>query len=159
MQPAGNYSYRTILLCILLVGLSACIGSYGRLQRSNAVSNTFERHEVLADYRYYTTGPEGRPTAILAVQKQFTLKSRLWDPVEMTSARLDRMVDAMTDQLGVTPVILGGVITDPEGRQAGLWYSPYSSTTIRFEPDNIMLVSLPSPASDPFLLDVGRHRR
>ena len=52
-----------------------------------------------------------------------------------------------------------GVITDPEGRQAGLWYSPYSSTTIRFEPDNIMLVSLPSPASDPFLMDTGRHRR
>jgi hypothetical protein len=113
----------------------------------------------LADYRYYATGPEARPTAILAVQKQFTLKSRLWDPVEMTSARLKRMVDAMTDQLGFTTVIMGGVITDPEGRQAGLWYSPYSSTTIRFEPDNIMQVSLPSPASDPFLMDTGRHRR
>jgi hypothetical protein len=56
----------------------------------------------------------------------------------------------MTDQLGVTPVIMGGIITDPDGRQAGLWYSPYSSTTIRFEPDNIMLVSLPSTADDRF---------
>jgi hypothetical protein len=143
----------------LLICLTACIGSYGRLQRSSAVSSTFESHEVLADYRYYATGPEARPTAILAVQKQFTLKSRLWDPVEMTSARLKRMVDAMTDQLGFTTVIMGGVITDPEGRRAGLWYSPYSSTTIRFEPDNIMQVSLPSPASDPFLMDTGRHRR
>jgi hypothetical protein len=141
------------------MGLSACLGSYGRLQRSSEVSKTFERHEVLDDHRYYATGPEARPTAILAVQRQFTLKSRLWNPVDMTPEQLKRLVDAMTDQLGFTPVIMGGIITDPEGRQAGLWYSPYSSTTIRFEPDNIMWVSLPSPASDPFILDGGRTRR
>ena len=64
----------------------------------------------------------------------------------------------MTDQLGFTPAIMGGAITDPEGRQAGVWYSLYSQVTIRFEPDNVIVVSLPSPDSGPLRLD-GRPGR
>ena len=144
-------------LSVVIFALTACIGSYGRLQRSNDVSKTFERHEIRADHRYYATGPEARPMAILAVNRTYTLKSSLWRSVDMTPEMLGRLVVAMTDQLGYTPVILGAVITDPDGNQAGLWYSPHSSISIRFEPENIMIVSLPSTESDPIHRGRGRH--
>ena len=144
-------------LSLVIFSLTACLGSYGRLQRSNDVSKTFERHEVRADHRYYTTGPEARPMAILAVNRAYTLKSSLWRAVDMTPDLLGRLVVGMTDQLGYTPAILGAVITDPDGKQAGLGYSPHSSISIRFEPENIMIVSLPSTESDPIHRGRGRH--
>jgi len=145
------------LLAMLLILTVACTANYGRLQRSNDVSKTFERHEVLADHAYYATGPEARPTAILAIHRSYTLKPGLWRSVEMTPELLSRLVDAMTDQLGFTPAILGAVIADPAGKQAGVWYSLYSRTTIRFEPENVLVVSLPSPDNDPFATDGGRR--
>jgi hypothetical protein len=131
--------------CCLAVLLAACAANYGRLQRSETVGRIFERHEVLADHAYFTTGSEAQPTAILAIQHAYTLKTELWRPVEMTPDRLKRLVDAMTNQLGFAPVIMGGRIVDPAGKPVGLWYSRESSPTIRFEPDNIIVVSPPTP--------------
>ena len=141
---------------LAMLGLAGCFGNYGRLQRSNDVAKTFERHEVLADHTYYVTGPEARPTAILAIDRSYTLKPGFWRPVDMTPALLNRLVDAMTDQLGFTPAILGGVITDPSGKRAGVMYSLYSRTTIRFEPGNVIVISLPKPDNDPFPMN-GRR--
>ena len=145
------------LLAMLVTLTVACTGNYGRLQRSNDVSKTFERHEVLADHAYYATGPEARPTAILAIHRTYTLKPGLWRSVKMTPELLNRLVDAMTDQLGFMPAILGGVIADPAGKQAGVWYSFYSRTTVRFEPENVIVVSLPARDNDPLLMDGGRR--
>jgi hypothetical protein len=143
-------------LALLLSLAAACAGTYGSLQRSNDVSRAFERHEVLVDHTYYATGPEARPTAILAVHRSYTLKTGLWRPVDMTPELLNRLVDAMTDQLGFTPAILGGVIADPSGNRAGVMYSLYSRMTIRFEPENVIVVSLPKPDNDPFFRNGGR---
>ena len=140
-------------LCAILLFLTACSGSYGRLVRSNDVGNLFERHEVLPDHRYFVTGPQARPKAILAVHRSYTLQPGLWRPVEMTPELLKRLVDAMTDQLGFTPAIMGSVILDPQGKQVGAWYSHYGRTTIHFEPDNIIAISLPSPDSGPLPYD------
>jgi hypothetical protein len=155
-NETGRWLLETALLFALLC-LAGCSGSYGRVQSSNDISKAFERHEVLADHAYFATGPEARPTAILAIHRTYTLKPGLWRSVDMTSALLKRLVDAMTDQLGFTPATLGGVITDPAGKRAGVWYSLYSRTTIRFEPENVIVVSLPGPDSDPFRMN--RNRR
>jgi hypothetical protein len=75
----------------------------------------------------------------------------------MTPELLKRLVDAMTGHLGFTPAIMGASITDPQGKQIGLWYSPYSNTAIRFEPENRVVVSLPSKDPDPFILERGKR--
>ncbi|WP_372682903.1 hypothetical protein [Desulfosarcina sp.] len=149
---------RLLPIAALLAALAvACTANYGRLQRSNDVSKTFERYEVLADHAYYATGPAARPTAILAIHRSYTLKPGLWRSVDMTPELLSRLVDAMTDQLGFTPAILGGVIADPAGKQVGVWYSLYRRTTIRLEPENVIVVSLPTPDNDPFPMGGGRR--
>jgi hypothetical protein len=140
-----------------MLALAACAGNYGRLQRSNEVGQAFERYEVLADHAYYATGPEARPTAILAIGRAYALKPGLWRPVDMTTGLLQRLVDAMTDQLGYTPAILGGVIVDPAGNRAGVYYSRFSRITIRFEPENTIVVSLPGPDGDPLLMNRDRR--
>jgi len=132
-----------VVLLVFPVGMVACSDSYGRLSRSNAISRIFESHEVLPDHNYYTTGPQARPTAILAIHRSYKLKSGLWRSVEMTTPRLKHAVDAMTDQLGFTPGINGSAIINPEGLQVGIWYSHFHRTTIRFEPATVIVVSQP----------------
>jgi hypothetical protein len=142
---------------VILTVLAACSGSYGRIERSNDVGKLFERYEILPDHRYFVTGPQAHPKAILAIHRSYTLQPGLWRPVEMTPELLNRLVDAMTGQLGFTPAIMGASVTNPEGKQIGVWYSPYSRTTIRFEPDNVVVISLPSKDSDPLILDRGKR--
>lgn len=146
-----------LTLCAIVTFLAACAGSYGRIARSKAVGKLFERYEVLPDHRYFVTGPQTRPKAILAVHRSYTLQPGLWRAVEMTPELLKRLVDAMTGQLGFAPAIMGAVVTDPRGQQIGVWYSPYSHTAIRFEPDNVVVVSLPSKDPAPLILDRGKR--
>jgi hypothetical protein len=75
----------------------------------------------------------------------------------MTPELLNRLVDAMTGHLGFTPAIMGAIVTNPQGEQIGVWYSPYSHTAIRFEPENVVVVSLPSKDTDPLILDRGKR--
>lgn len=153
MKSLPAIRVQCLLLCTIFLLLAACSGSYGRLVRSNDVGNLFERHEILPDHRYFVTGPQARPNAILAVHRSYTLQPGMWRPMEMTPEMLKRLVDAMTGQLGFTPAIMGASVTNPEGKQIGVWYSPYNQTAIRFEPDNVVVVSLPSKDSDPLILD------
>jgi len=146
-----------LLLCAIFMLLAACSGSYGRLVRSNDVGNLFERYELLPDHRYFITGPQASPKAILALSQPYTLQPGLWRPVEMTPELLKRLVDAMTGQLGFSPAIMGAIVTDPQGERIGVWYSLYSNTVIRFEPDNVVVISLPSKDSGPLILDRGRR--
>lgn len=146
-----------LTLWVILTVLAACAGSYGRIERSNDVGKLFERHEVLPDHRYFVTGPQANPNAILAVHRSYTLQPGLWRSVEMTPELLKRLVDAMTGQLGFTPAVMGASVTNPQGKQIGIWYSPYSQTAVRFEPDNVVVVSLPSKDSDPLILDHGKR--
>ncbi|MFO7713196.1 hypothetical protein [Desulfosarcina sp.] len=44
-------------------------------------------------------------------------------------------------------------MVDPEGKPVGMWYSRRSLTTIRFEPDGVIAVSLPDPGSEPALMN------
>ncbi|BBO68711.1 hypothetical protein DSCA_26410 [Desulfosarcina alkanivorans] len=157
MKPVTGHFWTYLFLILAITGVTGCTGTYGRVQSSKDISEVFERHEVLANHSYYATGPEARPTAVLAIDRAYTLKPGLWRSVDMTPALLERLVDAMTDQLGFTPATLGGVITDPAGQRAGVWYSLYSRTTIRFEPGNVIIVSLPGPDRDPFRMN--RNRR
>lgn len=138
---------------LALLSLVACAGNYGQLERSSEVSQIFEGHEVLADHLYFTSGSEFKPTAILGIRNDYTLKPGLWRPVEMDTKMLQRLIDAMTDQLGFTPSIMGAAITNPDGQRVGVWYSRDSHITIRFEDDNVIAVSLPSQSSDPSLND------
>ena len=147
---------RRLGVCRWLLGLllvTACAGAYGSLQRSSAVGRAFERSEVLEDHRYYTAGSEAQPTAIMAIRRDYTLETELWRSVDMTPDMLERLVDAMTQQLGFSPAIMGSAILDPRGRQIGVWYSPVGRTTIRFGSDNVITVSLPGPGPRPPFID------
>jgi len=67
-----------LVLFVLIFALSACAENYGRVQKNGKIDQIFTTYQVLDDHRYYISGPESRPEAILGVHKDYTLETTQW---------------------------------------------------------------------------------
>lgn len=134
------------LVSLLVLSLAGCAGRHGRFVYDEAVDQVFEELTVLSDHRYYFTGPESRPDAIIAIDKRYTLKSKLWKPVEMTSEKLKHWVDNPARRARFYPYTYGRYIVSDDGRRIGLWYSLRdwrAFVTIKMLDDTTVQVSTP----------------
>ena len=121
-----------VLGFVILAVIAGCAAGTGaRLDRSLEVLNDFMAARVLPDHRYYTTGPQGAPDAILGVSTDYTLVSDRWTGKEMTPELLRRLVGRMNTEF-LSPVVglLGAHVLGPEGQRIGVWYSGVGLTTV-----------------------------
>jgi hypothetical protein len=143
---------RCLLAGLLLLLLGGCAatgpqGPQGRLERSDEVRKIFESNTVLPNHVYYFSGPEAEPEAIIGIHADFTLQGRYWYRVDLTQEKLqswNRMIDnahRFRNSYG------GARIMAPDGRQAGVWYSRFDHTVIRFPDAQTILMYTPEPPS------------
>ena len=156
-----TYHKRIWISCFgfsLLIGfmfLSGCASRYGRLQANRDVTNLFETYQILGDYRYYYSGPDARPYAVMGIHREYSLGSKLWKPVDLTEAQLKSWIQSgMHRRFFRTPY--GYDILDSTGKRIGIWYSMWPTTTIKTESDNRVMVYTPfsnsgsvTPPNDP----------
>ena len=123
----------------------------GTLKLSSEVSDIFQSYRVLPNHKYYYTGSDTKPQAIIGIDQKYTLETRLWkEAPDLTSEQLKKWVDQM---LGFRPPVrtFGSYILSATGQQVGVWYSQYSITTVKVEADNQVMVYPPTPAAQPVL--------
>jgi len=128
--------------CLLMVSLLAgCAskqearGNNGTLKLSLEVSQIFETYQVLPEYRYYYTGSVTKPNAIMGIDRNYTLDTRLWNEVvNLTPEQLKKRVDLMNGFRPPTRTF-GAYILDGSGEQVGIWYSPYNDAPVAVQPD------------------------
>ncbi len=141
------------IFIVLLVVIGGCAGSgyYGRLQRNRDADQIFKTYQVLPDHKYYFTGPDGRPDAIMGIQDKYTLETTQWTLFSPTGNTLARGIDAINFHHGtrVRYYPYGFFILDPEGNRLGIWYSIWDWTTIIVKEDNRIEV-FPPAKKDPF---------
>jgi hypothetical protein len=133
-------------LFFFIVFMSCAGANYGGLRFSRDVSNLFESYQVLDSHSYYYSGSDARPNGILGLQKNYTLRSKLWKPVELTPDQLRLWVNMMTDHRGTSIRIYGSHVIAPDGTEIGIWYSPWDWTTVKMEDDRHVLIGTPSPS-------------
>jgi len=136
-----------VLICLAVLALVACGGSYGTLQRSSAVDRQFEAYEIDPNYNYFYSGSDNKPRAIIGLEKNYTLVSKLWKPVDLTPDRLNNWIEEMTNFKGYALRNLGSNILDGQGQAIGIWYSLEDFTTIRMLGDK--QVSIYPPVGRP----------
>lgn len=122
---------------------------FGTLKLSSEVSDIFQAYQVLPNHKYYYTGSDTKPLAIIGIDQNYTLETRLWKAApDLTSEQLKKWVDQM---LGFRPPVLtyGSYILSATGQQIGVWYSQYSITTVKVEANNQVMVYPPTPAAQP----------
>jgi hypothetical protein len=81
------------LFLALCLALTACTGqifrNYGRIDPNGKVTDAFERYEVNPDFRYYISGADLSPNALLGLHREYRLDpTTLWREVEMTPERM-----------------------------------------------------------------------
>jgi hypothetical protein len=141
---------------ILMIGLLAgCASSpearqnLGTLRLSSEVSQIFETHQVLPNHRYYVSGSNTRPDAIIGIDQNYSLDTRLWrEAADLGSEQLRRWVDQINGFRPPTRT-LGSAILSANGEQVGVWYSHFNSTTVRVEANNQIMVFPPNQSRRP----------
>jgi hypothetical protein len=151
-----KWPLRQIAAWILMIGLLAACASgpearenLGTLKLSREVSQIFENYQVLSNYKYYFTGSQTKPLAIMGIDRKYTLVSRIWkEAADLTPEQLKRWVDQILEFLPPMRTY-GAHILGADGQQVGIWYSPYDETTVRMLADNQIEVVPPSYARKP----------
>lgn len=143
-----------VILFALLVSLAAvfsgCSANYGRLKLSKEVEKTFENAVVLSDHKYYYSGGDFRPRAILAIHNSYKLKTSLWKEVDLDPEQLRKWILFMTEFRGYNFRTFGSRVLDPEGKQVGIWYSAWNRTPVKMFGENEVAVYPPMVGTEVF---------
>ena len=138
-----------LFLAICLV-LTACTGqifrNYGRIDPNRAVTDAFERYEVNPAFRYYVSGADLNPNALMGLHSGFRLDPEtLWREVSMTPERMKGIVEGMrTKASEFFQFQYGYEITDNGGRPIGVWYSILEARTfVRMNEDGTVRIDTP----------------
>jgi hypothetical protein len=133
---------RALLAAVVLGLLTGCLANYGRLEIDRSVEQSFRNHDMLDGYRYYHSGRENKPSAIIGIDPAFQFSSKFWTAIE--PSQFATMVGRMHPDYGF---LYGAYILAPDGRRAGVWYSWVNTFTARFEEDRIIVFS-PEPHAE-----------
>jgi hypothetical protein len=138
-----NRLFTVIGLGLLFLLFSCTTSNYGKLQPSPEITKIFDDYRILSDHSYYYSGLQGVPDAIVGIQTGYSLKSKTWQPVDLSSQMLNKWVYRMTSVHLVTP--RGAWILGPDGHRIGVWYSARHQATVRVEQGNRVVVVPPLP--------------
>ena len=138
------------LLLMLIAVFSGCSANYGRLNLSKEVEKTFENAVVLPDHKYYYSGGDFRPRAILAIHNSYKLRTSLWKEVDLEPEQLKNWILFMTEFRGYSFRTYGSRVLDPEGKQLGIWYSAWNRTPVKMLGENEVAVYPPMVGTEVF---------
>ncbi|MBN2515764.1 MAG: hypothetical protein JXC33_06990 [Deltaproteobacteria bacterium] len=150
-----NWVFTLFLVSITALFLfSGCAGmyvntkGYGTIRPNKAVTQAFESYAVKPDHVYYVSGSESHPTAIIAIDKRYTLETDLWkrrvvDPDKASYPKdapyplgikftLRYYVDGMQHMAHSEQYfsLTGFDILDDKGNDIGDWYSLLNAKTV-----------------------------
>jgi len=115
----GQRAWRfTVLATVLALG--ACAGRYGSMRFDARIGQDLDAGRVLDGHRYYSTGSELEPAAIVALRGDLQLRGA-WRSFEATPALLKKLSSEMRGTRLQPPD--GATIVDDRGAGIGFWYS------------------------------------
>jgi hypothetical protein len=138
---------KTFLLIGIPVMLVSCAHNYGTLQKNPDITRAFESYQILEGYRYYYSGRQNKPSAIIGVHRSYSFDSKYWTEIELTPTEFTKAVKRLYLLYGHSP--FGAYILDPNGKRAGIWFSSLNFATIRLEENNRLVIYSPEPLDEP----------
>ena len=109
------------LLCVQF--MLGCSNHYGRLAVSGEAKAQFENYQILPDHRYYYSGPDARPRAAIGIHEDYTLESKFWIPIDLTSNQLKKWVNYRGPNSKYWQGANGSDILSDTGEKIGIWYA------------------------------------
>jgi hypothetical protein len=130
-----------IYLGLFFSVFSCATQDHGKLQSSPEITKIFDGSKVLSDHLYYFSGLQGVPDAIIGIHPNFSLISRGWQPVDLTSSMLNTLVYRMRQVGMLNP--RGSWILDSDGNRVGVWFAAQRQTAVALRQNNRVVVVPP----------------
>ena len=131
---------RFILLPLLLATIALTLMSCapceecGTLKRQNDINVFFQNSEIVPGYRYYFSGRTEWPSAVMALDASYTIKSEFWKPVDLEGDELSKWLESTVNWKGPYQTRRNGAeILDPDGKRVGIFFSKYDNLITKFE--------------------------
>jgi hypothetical protein len=127
---------------VAMIVIVGCLKNYGKLQRSREVTTMFETGELPHEYHYHFFGRRNQPYAVMGLEPDWTLKSRIWRSVELNTEEFKYMTKWVWEDLGYYKY--GANILDPEFEKIGIIYTSSWMATIKVDKDTKTVEVMPS---------------
>lgn len=136
------------LMFLLSAGCAGTLSkNYGSIIPDGHVTDAFDKFQVNPNFNYYYSGSEVYPSAIIGLDKAYTLDSDLWKKVDMTPAKLRELVTYMKDKattVNFKAPLYGFTMYDDKGKQIGIWYSIIEAKTfLKMKDSNTVIIDTP----------------
>ncbi|MHB8909980.1 MAG: hypothetical protein ACYDAA_14000 [Syntrophales bacterium] len=143
----NNRFYSIMALCLCTVACSpSMFSNYGRITPDGEVTKQVEGYEVNPEMRYYISGPDLKPAALMGLLKVYRLDpSTTWREVDMTPVKMEEIIVNMRDRSVIRrPSLQGFEMLDSGGRPIGIWYSNIETRTfLRMNHDGTVWIDTP----------------
>ncbi|MFC1829951.1 hypothetical protein ACFL0O_10105 [Thermodesulfobacteriota bacterium] len=140
-------------IMIGLFTLYGCVANttFGNLRGNKEVTLAFHSYQVLPEYQYYTTGPNGKLYAIMGIHNDYHFQSKLWQAVNPTEEQMKAWMNrGVYGRLGMKPS--GYNMIGPNGEQVGIVYSMWGNIRFSITGDNQVNVITPN-----FTREIGQN--
>ena len=138
------------LLLVACLSTMACSGqlfpSFGRINLNGETTRAFENHTVDKDMRYFISGTDTYPNAIIGLHRDYRIDPEsLWREVDMTSDVMRKIVGSMKEKTANRLLFLYGFeLLDPKGKPIGVWYSIQTARTcLQIKDDGTVRIDTP----------------
>jgi hypothetical protein len=138
--------YLIMVLCMSMVACASLSRNYGRFIASAEVTKELEGYQVNPDFRYYISGSDLYPNALMGLDRNYHLDpATLWKEVDMSPPQMKAIVDAMKSKVFTLFTTLHGfTLTDNNGRPIGIWYSILKARTfVRINDNGTVRIDTP----------------
>ena len=141
-----------VLIIILLAAIALIIlirrfasGRYGSLRPSLETTNAYLSFQVNPGMKYYLSGSDVYPNALIGIERVWTLESDLWKPLDLDPKTLKELIFNLKSQgLGSGVIPYGYEIFDDREGKIGDWFSlPGQNVTVWLRGENRFELSTP----------------
>ncbi len=143
-----------LLTASLLFASGSCAvrsNNWGTIRENHEVTRLFRSYEIRPDYNYFYYGVFLEPDTIMGIDKKYTVQSKFWKPLALSSDQLKRWVrdlDRSRDDANFARSYMGSYqgayILDPERSAIGIWYSKLDWGVFHFPGENVIIAYPPS---------------
>ena len=125
----------------IMIVLSGCLQNYGRLNRDVQIRQAFESNQVPSQYEYFFFGNSNWPYAVMGLDPDYNLHSRIWRTVEPDTAEFRHMTRFVWADYNYYPY--GANILDPQGQKIGIIYTSSWMAAIKIDKDTKTVEVMP----------------
>ena len=120
-----------------------CSGDFGRIHWDEDVTQAFETNQVQPDLTYYYYGVGMQTYAIVGFDPKWELNSIMWRQLEAETEDFNIVKSRIWyNDLTLPDHPRGAIIRDPVGDKVGVYFSSLPLVSIKFKPENQVMVML-----------------